>query len=92
MPGDYFEDCAFHPCLAVSISMGCVDGISLVDGSYPRNCGILQCDLRKLTWEEACHWKFHGPPDLPPELEIKEDQKYWLKIQEQLRRDGLEIP
>ena len=56
-----------------------LDGISLVDGSYPRNCGILQCDLRELTWQEAFQWKFHGPPDMPPEIELPEDRKYWLR-------------
>jgi len=76
-PGDYFEDCAYHPCIAVTIKDGMVDGISLVDGSYPRNCGIPQCDLRKLSLEEVIHWKIHGPPDIPPEIELSEDQKYW---------------
>lgn len=78
-PGDYFEDCAFHPCLCISSDMGMVEGISLVDGSYPRQCGVPQCGVRRLTPEEAITWKFYGPPDVPPELEMTEEQKYWLK-------------
>jgi hypothetical protein len=73
-PGDYYEDCAFHPCLCVSKSMGTVDGISLVDGSFPRNCGV-----RKLTAAEAIRWRLFGPPDVPRELEMTDEQKYWLK-------------
>jgi hypothetical protein len=30
--GDFFEDCAYHPCLCIGTGMGCVQGISLVDG------------------------------------------------------------
>ena len=37
-PGDFFEDCAYHPCLCFSIGPGTVQGISLVDGSFPRDC------------------------------------------------------
>jgi hypothetical protein len=35
--GDIYEDCGFHPCLCVKIDEEDdeVQGISLVDGSYP---------------------------------------------------------
>ena len=78
-PGDFYEDCAYHPCLCVSTGMGMVNGISLVDGSFPRNCGIPQCQVRKLTTEEAIQWRLFGPPDIPTEIEMTNDQKYWLK-------------
>ena len=78
-PGDFYEDCAFHPCLCVSKGNGMVDGISLVDGSFPRNCGVPQCGVRKLTAEEAIRWRLFGPADLPAELEMTDEQKYWLK-------------
>ena len=81
-PGDFYEDCAYHPCLCIGTSMGMVEGISLVDGSFPRQCGVPQCDVRKLTAEEAISWRFFGPPDVPPEIEMTDDQKYWLKDQE----------
>lgn len=78
-PGDFYEDCAYHPCLCTGTDMGMVEGISLVDGSYPRQCGVPQCGVRKLTFEEAVQWRFQGPPDVPPELEISDAHKYWLK-------------
>ena len=78
-PGEFYEDCAYHPCLCTGTDMGTVDGISLVDGSYPRNCGVPQCGVRKLTFEEAVQWRLHGPPDVPPEIEMTDAQKYWLK-------------
>jgi len=59
--------------------MGTVDGISLIDGSFTRNCGVPQCDVRKLTFEEAIQWKFFGPPDIPAEIEMTDEQRYWLK-------------
>jgi hypothetical protein len=78
-PGDFYEDCAYHPCLCTGSRDGMVEGISLVDGSFPRQCGVPQCGVRKLTAEEAITWRFYGPPDVPPEIEMTEAQKYWLK-------------
>jgi hypothetical protein len=36
-PGDYYEDCGYHPCICVSVNAEDDEilGISLVDGSYP---------------------------------------------------------
>lgn len=82
--GDFYEDCAYHPCLCIRTDMGMVEGISLVDGSFPRQCGVPQCGVRKLTFEEAIDWRFFGPPDVPPEIEMTEAQKYWLKDQDQV--------
>jgi hypothetical protein len=74
--------------------MGTVEGISLVDGSYPRNCGVPQCGVRKLTFEEAVTWKFFGPPEMPSEIEMTDEQKYWLRDQGDVsqlwRRDNTE--
>lgn len=80
-PGDFYEDCAYHPCICIGTPMGMVEGISLVDGSFPRQCGIPQCGVRKLTFEEAVVWRMRGPPDVPPEIEIEMTlaRKYWLK-------------
>jgi hypothetical protein len=67
MPGDLFEDCRHHPCLCVECGTpedtDGVSGISLVDGT-PSGCSISHCGLRKLTVEEAVHWKYHGPEDV----------------------------
>ena len=78
-PGDFYEDCAYHPCLCISTGEGVVRGVSLVDGSFPRQCGVPHCAVRKLTFEEAVTWKFYGPPDVPPDIELTDEQKYWLK-------------
>jgi hypothetical protein len=85
-PGDFYEDCAYHPCLCISSGMGMVDGISLVDGSFPSNFGVPQCQVRKLTAEEAITWRLFGPPDIPPELGMTDEQKYWLKDQDHARK------
>jgi hypothetical protein len=65
--GDFYEDCAFHPCLCISVGADGdedgVEGISLVNGSGPRGCSARHCGLRLLTLEEAIRWKFHGPID-----------------------------
>jgi hypothetical protein len=65
-PGDLFEDCRFHPCLCIDANstddVDGVQGISLVDGTAC-GCSIRHCGLRKLTIEEAVHWKYHGPRD-----------------------------
>lgn len=80
-PGDYYEDCAYHPCLCVSSGQGMVDGISLVDGSFPRNCGVPQCNVRKLTPAEAITWRLYGPQDVPAEFESTFDLNaaWWPK-------------
>jgi hypothetical protein len=77
-PGDYYEDCCYHPCLCTEITATADDiqisGISLVDGSNPRGCGVPGCDVRKLTFEEALRWKFYGPAD----HELAEKDRWWL--------------
>jgi hypothetical protein len=54
-PGDLYEDCAYHPCLCVGVSVADDEiwGISLIDGSYPRSCSLNHCDVRKVGVEEA---------------------------------------
>jgi len=54
-PGDIYEDCAYHPVLCVSASEENDEiwGVSLIDGSYPRNCSLAHCGVRKVTVEEA---------------------------------------
>ena len=68
-PGDYYEDCACHPCLCIRVLDDEVAGISLVDGSMDRCCSVRHCGVRRLTYEEAVEWKLYGPRgvDLPPE-------------------------
>jgi len=65
-PGDLYEDCAYHPCLCIGVDDHghAIWGVSLVDGSQPRACDVLQCGVRKLSVEEAWRWKRSGPPDI----------------------------
>jgi hypothetical protein len=60
-PGDFYEDCTYHPCLCISVNEGDdeICGISLVDGSSPR----------QLTFEEAVRWKLQGPADV--EIDVR---------------------
>jgi hypothetical protein len=78
-PGDLFEDCRYHPCLCTEVGSdddpSGVWGISLVDGT-PSGCCIWNCELRKLTLEEALSWKCHGPAEgvLDPE------KRWWTGV------------
>lgn len=76
--GDFFEDCAFHPCLCIGAGgkddPDNIEGISLVDGSSPRSCSARHCGLRLLTIEEAIRWKFHGPAD----KDLKPEDRWWV--------------
>jgi hypothetical protein len=78
-PGDYYEDCAYHPrlCVHVLVDEGQLEihGISLVDGSYPRGCSVPGCGVRRLTFDEAMRWKFHGPDG----VEIDRDRRWWTQ-------------
>ena len=62
-PGDYYKDCGYHPCLCIRVLGDEVSGVSLADGSFPRNCPVAGCGIRKLSFEEAVYWRFRGPPD-----------------------------
>ena len=67
--GDLYEDPFYHPCLCIAVENKEVTGISLVDGSYPRAADIGVSDVRKLTVQEAWHWRRFGPSDrdVPPQ-------------------------
>ena len=80
-PGDIYEDCFYHPvlCTAIQEDGDEINGISLVDGSYPRACSLEHCGVRKLSIEEALKWKFHGPSDVPPNVEFSPEQQWWLR-------------
>ena len=77
-PGDYYEDCFYHPCLCTEVAFSggdmAISGVSLVDGSYPRGCSVPGCEVRKLTLHEALVWKFYGPAD----RELADKDRWWL--------------
>lgn len=68
-PGDFYEDCALHPCLCIKVdhhimapgvNVTNLEGISLINGSYPRSCSLKHCAPRKLTFAEVLAYKFLG--------------------------------
>lgn len=73
-PGDFFEDCACHPCLCVAVDDAHISGYSLVDG-HKVFCGMETCGIVKLSFEQAIQWREHGPSQgrdlFPPE------QRWW---------------
>jgi hypothetical protein len=77
-PGDYYEDCSFHPCLCTEVDgEGGIRGISLIDGSSPRGCDIEHCGVRKLTLEEVVLWKARGPQNLDQPWTPLPDKQWW---------------
>ena len=72
-PGDYYENCFFHPCLCIRVDDDELLGVSLVDGRYPCSCSIRHCGVRKLNLAEALHWKFFGPEDRT----VPNDCQWW---------------
>jgi hypothetical protein len=78
-PGDFYEDCACHPCLCIQVEEdgNGVNGISLVDGSVGRGCSIRHCGIQKLTHDEAIDWIFYGPLDEEVRTRIKPENRWW---------------
>jgi hypothetical protein len=69
--GDFYEDCAYHPCLCTYSNGDDIEGISLVDGSIPRSCSLKHCGIKKLTTEEAIRWRLKGPENVDHSISIK---------------------
>jgi hypothetical protein len=78
-PGDYYEDCFYHPCLCTDVDVSDggrdaeISGVSLVDGTFPHSCCFRGCSPRRLTFEEAMRWKFFGPAD----VDLPTDKQWW---------------
>jgi hypothetical protein len=49
LPGDIYEDCAFHPVLCTAADGDELSGISLIDASMPRSCSLSHCGVIKLS-------------------------------------------
>lgn len=60
-PGDFYQDCAYHPVLCTKVSGDAIEGISLIDGSAPRSCSIINCGIRQISLRTALRLKKHGP-------------------------------
>lgn len=53
-PGDIYEDCQYHPVLCLeAYDDESVSGVSLIDGSGPRNCSLRHCGVKRLTPREV---------------------------------------
>jgi hypothetical protein len=49
-----YEDCAFHPVLCTHVhDDDSISGISLIDGSGPRNCSLVHCGVELLTVDDV---------------------------------------
>lgn len=82
-PGDFYEDCAYHPCLCIKVDEDEVSGISLVDGSTGRGCTIGHCGIRRLTVDEALDWKFFGPTDAEVRDRVEKSARWWEQFSPQ---------
>jgi hypothetical protein len=51
--GDIYWDCSYHPVLCTSANYWDLEGISLIDGTYPRCCSIRQCGITKINLKQA---------------------------------------
>ena len=45
--GDFYEGCSFHPVLCTYVNEYMIGGISLIDGSTPRECFFVRYDVIK---------------------------------------------
>ena len=78
-PGEYYEDCNFHPCLCVRSKDDVIYGISLIDGSFPRCCDANHCGVIKLSFKQAMDRKFYGPPDPEVIARFPKDRRWWIE-------------
>lgn len=51
----HYEDCAYHPCLITLLDLenDDIEGTSLIDGTSPRSCSLLNCGVVFFTEDEA---------------------------------------
>ena len=61
--GEFYEDSLSHPCVCIAIEGTEIQGISLVDGTYPRSENIHYTTIRKLSITESWQWRLQGPED-----------------------------
>ena len=79
--GDIYEDCACHPviCIGVDYETDEIWGVSLIDGSQPRNCSLRHCGIRKLSVEEAWKIKMEGPSEPEYRESMSEEKRWWVR-------------
>jgi hypothetical protein len=83
--GDIYESCSYHPvlCLGVDYKKDSVWGVSLIDGTYPRDCSLVHCGVRKLSAKEAWQIKMRGPSDVEVRNNFSPERRWWNARTEQ---------
>ena len=78
-PGDIYESCSYHPvlCLGVDYKSDSIWGISLIDGTYPHNCSLLHCGIKRLSPKMAWQLKIRGPADPQVCERISAKNRWW---------------
>lgn len=57
-PGDFYEDCRYHPMVCVDNYRGDdLRGVSLITGMGPSSCSMFHCGVVKMTEKEALERK-----------------------------------
>jgi hypothetical protein len=81
-PGDIYESCTYHPvlCLGVDYKQDEIWGVSLVDGTHPMSCSLIQCGIRKLTPKQAWAIKMYGPSDSEARERIPRSKQWWNAV------------
>lgn len=51
----HYEDCFYHPCKITLLDFenDNIEGVSLIDGTSPRSCSLLNCGVVFFTEDEA---------------------------------------
>ncbi|MBC8427330.1 MAG: hypothetical protein H8D97_00415 [Proteobacteria bacterium] len=79
-PGDFYEDCRYHPMLCISLDRvdGELIGLSLIDSKF-RRCSYYHCGIQKLTPKQALYWRINGPEFTNVGISEGEESKfsYW---------------
>lgn len=65
-PGDFYEDCSYHPVVCTQNDRGDLYGISLIDGTGPRGCSAFHCGPIKMTVSQVLYVKKNWKPDGDP--------------------------
>ena len=76
-PGDFYEDCRYHPMVCLENDAGSLTGISLIDGSM-QCCDEWAC-AKAITLEEAVKHKLLGPFGKTSKYykDWEDKQKWW---------------
>lgn len=89
-PGDFYIDCALHPCLCTKADAWELEGISLVDGSQ-RFCSIRNCGPQKVSRTAAFKWKKEGPPEDQKQKVLNLKKNGWASMDDWWNRGSYKM-